>query len=290
MKPPSFEYLVPRTGAEALSTLAQVGERARVLAGGQSLIPLLNFRLAQPEVLVDINRVSELDYIRAWDGGLALGALTRQSTLESSADVRQRYQLLAEASHLIGHLPIRHRGTLGGNLAHADPASELPAVMMALDAQLSLSSQNDRRVLDARHFFTGVFETALKPGELLTEVLLPELPPRTGGAFVEVARRSGDFALVGVAALLTLNHLGRCERARIAMCGVGPRPVRAEQAEEALLGELPSGEVLTEAGRRAAEATDPPSDIHASSAFRRKLARYTVGQAIELAAERARGA
>jgi CO/xanthine dehydrogenase FAD-binding subunit len=290
MKPPSFEYLVPRTGAEALSTLAQVGERARVLAGGQSLIPLLNFRLAQPEVLVDINRVAELDYVRAWDGGLAIGALTRQSTLESSADVRQRYQLLAEASHLIGHLPIRHRGTLGGNLAHADPASELPAVMLALDAQLSVASQADRRIIQAQDFFTGVFETALGPGELLLEVLLPGLPARTGGAFVEIARRSGDFALVGVAAVLTLNDLGRCERARVALCGVGPRPVRAEQAEEVLLGELPSGHVADEAARRAAEATDPPSDIHASAAFRRKLARYTVSQAIELAAERARGA
>jgi CO/xanthine dehydrogenase FAD-binding subunit len=290
MKPPSFEYLVPRTGDEALSTLAQVGEGARVLAGGQSLIPLLNFRLAQPEVLVDINRISELDYIRAWDGGLAIGALTRQAVLESSTEIRARFPLLAEASHLIGHLPIRHRGTLGGNLAHADPASELPAVMLALDAQLSLASQTDRRILHARDFFIGVFETALRPGELLTEVLVPGLPARSGSAFVEIARRSGDFALVGVAAVLTLNHLGRCERARIALCGVGPTPVRAEAAEEVLLGEMARNTVLEEAARRAAEATDPPSDLHASAAFRRKLARYAVRQAIELAAERGGGA
>jgi CO/xanthine dehydrogenase FAD-binding subunit len=290
MKPPSFEYLVPRTGDEALSTLAQVGEGARVLAGGQSLIPLLNFRLAQPEVLVDINRISELDYIRAWDGGLAIGALTRQAVLESSTEIRARFPLLAEASPLIGHLPIRHRGTLGGNLAHADPASELPAVMLALDAQLSLASQTDRRILHARDFFIGVFETALRPGELLTEVLVPGLPARSGSAFVEIARRSGDFALVGVAAVLTLNHLGRCERARIALCGVGPTPVRAEAAEEVLLGEMARNTVLEEAARRAAEATDPPSDLHASAAFRRKLARYAVRQAIELAAERGGGA
>jgi aerobic carbon-monoxide dehydrogenase medium subunit len=290
MKPPNFEYLVPSTEAEALTTLAQLGDRGRVLAGGQSLIPLLNFRLAQPEVLVDINRLSELDYVRNWNGGLAVGALTRQYVLESSPEIRARYPVLVETSHLIGHLPIRHRGTLGGNLAHADPASELPALMVALDARLSLASQTDRRILLAQEFFTGIFQTALRPGELLTEVLLPGLPPRTGGAFVEIARRSGDYALVGVAAVISLNDVGRCERARVALCGVGPRPVRAEAAEEVLLGEVAKSDSVVEAARRAAEATDPPSDVHASAVFRRKLARYTVRQAIELAAERAGGA
>jgi aerobic carbon-monoxide dehydrogenase medium subunit len=290
MKPPNFEYLVARTQSEACAMLAEHGDRAKVLAGGQSLIPLLNFRLAQPELVVDINRLSELDYVRDWDGGLAVGALTRQHVIESLPVVRQRCPVLAEACHLIGHLPIRHRGTVGGNLAHADPASELPALMLALDAELSLAGQSGRRTLGAEQFFTGALQTALQPGELLTEVRIPGLPPRTGGAFVEIARRSGDYALVGVAAIVTLNQVGRCQRARVALCGVGPTPMRVQAAEQVLLGEVASGEVLAEAARRAADATDPPTDIHASAAFRRKLAQYTARQAIELAAQRAGGA
>ena len=289
MKPANFEYLVPRTQEEALAALSQHGDRAKVLAGGQSLIPLLNFRLAQPELLVDINRLSQLDYVHDWDGGLALGALTRQHVVESLPAVRDRCPVLAETCHLIGHLPIRHRGTIGGNLAHGDPASELPALMLALDAELSLQSRNDRRVLNAEQFFTGALQTALQPGELLTEVRIPGLPPRTGAAFIEVARRAGDYAVVGVAAVITLNDVGRCQRARVALCGVGPTPMRAQEAEQLLLGEVASGEVLAEAARRAADASDPPSDIHASAAFRRKLAAYTARQAIDLAAQRAGG-
>ena len=290
MKPPKFGYLAPRSEDEALATLAQHGDGATVLAGGQSLIPLLNFRLAQPGLLVDINRVVELDYVREWDGGLALGALTRQYVVESLPLVRARLPVLAEAAHLIGHLPIRHRGTIGGNLAHADPASELPALMLALDAELRVASQTARRSLSADQFFIGPLQTSLRPGELLVEVRLPGLQPRTGAAFFEVARRGGDYALVGVAAVITLNDVGRCQRARVAMCGVGPKPMRVADAEEVLRGEVPRGEVLVEAARRAADATDPITDIHASAAFRRKLARYSVRQAIELAALRAGGA
>jgi CO/xanthine dehydrogenase FAD-binding subunit len=292
MKPSNFEYLAPRSQDEALATLAQRGDRAKVLAGGQSLVPLLNFRLAVPELVVDINRVSQLDYVREWDGGggLALGALTRQYVVECSPLVRTRCPVLAEACHLIGHLPIRHRGTIGGNLAHADPASELPALMLALDADLSLASQNATRTLAADKFFTGPLQTALQPSELLVEIRVPGLPPRTGTAFVEVARRSGDYALVGVAAIITLNDVGRCERARLALCGVAPVPMRAPEAEQVLLGEVASSEVVTEAAGRAADRTDPAGDIHASAAFRRKLARHTVRQAIELAAQRAGGA
>jgi len=290
MKPPKFEYLAPHSEDEALATLAQHGDRAKVLAGGQSLIPLLNFRLAQPELVLDINHLSGLDYAREWDGGLALGALTRQYVVESLPLVRARFPVLAEACHLIGHLPIRHRGTIGGNLAHADPASELPALMLALDTELGVASENARRSLPADQFFTGPLQTALQPGELLMEIRVPGLPPRTGGAFVEVARRSGDYALIGVAAVITLNDVGRCQRARVALRGAGPKSMRASGAEEVLLGEVPSGEVLTEAARRAADSTDPPTDIHASAAFRRKLARYTVRQAIELATQRAGGA
>jgi CO/xanthine dehydrogenase FAD-binding subunit len=290
MKPSRFEYLVPRSEEEALGALAEHGDRAKVLAGGQSLIPLMNFRLARPEVVVDINRLAGLAYVRAADGAMTIGALTRQHALERDETVRARIPMLAEACHLIGHLPIRHRGTIGGNLAHADPASELPAAMVALDAELTAASRRGRRTIGAGQFFTAPLTTALRPDELLVEIRLPALPPRTGGAFVEMSRRAGDYALVGVAALITLDQSGRCARVRLALCGVGPTPVRATAAEQALTGERPEGAALDEAARRAAEATDPPSDIHASTAFRRKLAGHFAREAIALAARRAGGA
>jgi carbon-monoxide dehydrogenase medium subunit len=289
MKPPPFEYVAPRKTEEAVALLAQHGDRAKVLAGGQSLVPLLNFRLARPEVLVDVNRVAELAYVRPSDGGLAIGAMTRQHALERSDVVRARLPIVAEACRLIGHLPIRHRGTVGGSLAHADPASELPAVMVALEAELTASGKSGRRTLSAEQFFTGIFTTALAPDELLTEVRVAALPPRTGGAFLEIARRAGDFALVGAAALVTVDDAGRVTRARVALCGAGPTPIRAREAERVLVGERPEGRVLDEAAEAAARGTDPPSDIHASAAFRRKLARHVGRQAIELAARRAGG-
>jgi CO/xanthine dehydrogenase FAD-binding subunit len=289
MKPPPFEYVAPRKTDEAVALLSQHGDRAKVLAGGQSLVPLLNFRLARPEVLVDVNRVAELAYVRPVDGGLAIGALTRQHALERADLVRSRLPIVAEACRLIGHLPIRHRGTLGGSLAHADPASELPAVMVALEAEVTASRKGERRAVAAEDFFTGIFTTALAADELLTEVRAPGLPPRTGGAFLEIARRAGDFALVGVAALVTLDDGGRVTRARLALCGAGPTPIRAREAERVLVGERPDGRVLDDAVERMVAATDPPGDIHASAAFRKKLARHVGRQAIELAARRAGG-
>jgi aerobic carbon-monoxide dehydrogenase medium subunit len=289
MKPPPFEYAAPRKTEEAVALLAQHGDRAKVLAGGQSLLPLLNFRLARPEVLIDVNRVAELAYVRPLESGVALGALTRQDALERADVVRSRLPIVAEACRMIGHLPIRHRGTVGGSLAHADPAAELPAVMMALDAEMTASRQGGRRTLPADQFFTGIFTTALEPDELLTEVRLPGLPPRTGSAFVEIARRAGDFALVGVAALVTVDDGGRATRARIALCGAGPTPIRAREAERVLVGARPDARALDEAADTLAAATDPPSDIHASAAFRRKLARHVGRQAIELAVRRAGG-
>jgi CO/xanthine dehydrogenase FAD-binding subunit len=290
MKPARFEYVAPQEPDEVLVVLDQHGDRARILAGGQSLIPLMNFRLARPEMLVDINRVSELAYVRPSDSGVAIGALTRQHALERSELVRTRVPILVEACRLIGHLPVRHRGTVGGNLAHADPASELPAAMTALEAEFVLASQHGRRALAAAAFFTGIFSTALRPGELLSEVRVPALPPRTGGAFLEIARRAGDYALVGVAALITLDDASRVTRARLGLCGAGPTPIRARDAERVLSGERPEGAVLSEAAERAATLTDPPSDIHASAVFRKKLARHVARQAIELAAQRAGGA
>jgi len=287
MKPPRFEYFAPRALDEALTLLAGHGDQAKLLAGGQSLIPLLNFRLAHPEALIDINRIPELAGIRADDGGVAMGALTRQHAVERSEAVRTRVPIVAEACRLIGHLPIRHRGTIGGNLAHADPASELPAVMLALEAQLTVASTKGTRTLPADRFFVGPLSTALQTGEMLTEIRVPGLPARTGGAFVEMARRAGDFALVGVAALITLDGSGRCRRARVALCGVGPTPIRAGAAEDALVGQAPAGAALDEAAARAAAATSPPSDLHGSADFRRKLARHFARLAIATATERA---
>ncbi len=287
MKPPRFEYLAPRALDEALGALAMHGDRAKILAGGQSLIPLLNFRLAHPDVVVDINRVGELAYVREADGDVAIGALTRQHAVERSDVVRSRVPLLAEACRFIGHAPIRHRGTVGGNLAHADPASELPAVMVALEAQLTLARAGAARTLPADRFFVGPLATAVAPGELLIDIRVPRASPRTGSAFVEMARRAGDFALVGVAAVIALDGAGRCEWARVALCGVGGTPIRARTAEEALMGQSPAGAALDEAANRAAAATSPPSDVHASAAFRRKLARHFTREAIRIAAERA---
>jgi CO/xanthine dehydrogenase FAD-binding subunit len=290
MKPPSFRYLAPRSVDEATEQLGQYGDEAKVLAGGQSLVPLMNLRLAAPGVLVDVNRIAELAYVRSWDGGVAIGALTRQHAAEHSEELRSRLPIVAEACHLIGHAPIRHRGTIGGNLAHADPASELPAVMLALGAELDLASRQGTRTVPADQFFADTLTTALRPDELLAEVRAPGLPPRTGAAFVEIARRHGDYALVGVAALITLDEAGRCQRARLALCGAGPTSFRAREVEQALVGEQPSGAALDEAAERAAAATDPPSDVHASAGFRRKLARVVTRQAIELATRRAGGA
>ena len=289
MKPPRFDYLAPRTLDEALAHLHHHGDQAKILAGGQSLIPMLNFRLAHPGVVVDVNRLTDLAYVRQHDGGVAVGALTRQHAVERSELVRARVPVVAEACRLIGHAPIRHRGTFGGNLAHADPASELPAVMVALEAEMAVASRAGSRVIPAGQFFIGPLTTALRPGEMLTEIRIPAAPPRTGGAFVEMARRAGDFALVGVAALVTLDGAGRCVRARIALCGVGPTAVRARAAEDVLTGQEPTAAVLDEAADRAAAATSPPSDVHGSAEFRRKLAQHFARQALAAAIQRSGG-
>ena len=289
MKPPRFDYLAPRTLDEALAHLHHHGDQAKILAGGQSLIPMLNFRLAHPGVVVDVNRLTDLAYVRQHDGGVAVGALTRQHAVERSDLVRARVPVVAEACRFIGHAPIRHRGTFGGNLAHADPASELPAVMVALEAEMAVASRAGNRAVPAGEFFIGPLTSALRPSEMLTEIRIPAAPPRTGGAFVEMARRAGDFALVGVAALVTLDEAGQCARARIALCGVGPTPVRARAAEDALVGQAPTTAVLDEAADRAAAATSPPSDVHGSAEFRRKLARHFARQALAAAIQRSGG-
>jgi carbon-monoxide dehydrogenase medium subunit len=280
VKPATFTYLAPNTLEEAISLLAQHAPEGKPLAGGQSLIPMMNFRLAQPRYLIDLNRIPELSYIREADGTLAIGAMTRQFEAERSELVGRTIPLLTEALRLTGHPTIRHRGTIGGALAHADPAAELPAVALALDAELVARGPAGTRTIPAREFFLGPLSTALAPDELLVEVRIPRLPPGTGWVFLELSRRHGDFAIVGVAAVLTLAPDGRIGQASLALCGAGPKPVRAARAEAALAGSEPSEERFREAGEIAAQEIDPDSDLHASADYRRRVAAVLVRQAL----------
>ena len=289
MKPPRFDYVLPRGLEEALSVLAQHGEQAKVLAGGQSLVPLLNFRLVRPAYLVDLNDVAGLDGIRVADGWLCIGATTRQRAVETSALVRERCPLLAEAMPQIGHTQIRNRGTIGGSLAHGDPAAELPAVVAALGGELVLQSARGRRVLTPEQFFVGYLTTAVAPDELLVEVRLPVTPPRTGSAFLEVSRRHGDFALVGVAVTLTVDEAGVCTAGAIALTGVGPTPVVAREAARALVGVRPVPAAFEEAGHRVAAGVTPDGDLHASSEYRQHLAGVLTRRALARAAEHTGG-
>jgi len=288
MKPAPFAYHRPATLDEALALLAEHGGEAKPLAGGQSLIPAMNFRLARPAVLVDLNRVAELGYVRAGRDGLQIGAMTRQRAVERSEAVRSAAPLLAEAMPFIAHPQIRNRGTVGGSLAHADPAAELPAVMLALEARFRARGPQGERWIPAGEFFTGILETALGPDELLLEVVVPKSPARTGYAFAELARRRGDYALVGVAARVTLDRRGRCQAARITLFSVGDGPVLATAAAAMLDGQEPSPEAMRAAADAAAQRDiDPPSDIHASAAYRRRLAAVLTRRALQRAVERA---
>ena len=289
MKPAPFLYEAVRSVAEALASLARHGTDAKPLAGGQSLIPAMNFRLAKPAALIDLNPVTELAYARDDGGTLRLGAMTRQAVVERDADVRRLAPLLAEALPHVAHAQIRNRGTVGGTVAHADPAAEIPAVFVALNARFVLRGPGGTRELPAERFFTGLFATALQPGELLVEIVVPPAAPRTGTAFLEVARRHGDYALAGVAAAITLDERGRVGAARIALLGVGEGPVLAARAAKALTGETPSPKAIAEAAEAAgAKDIDPPGDLHASAAYRRQLATVLTRRALTAAIERAR--
>jgi carbon-monoxide dehydrogenase medium subunit len=287
VKPPRFEYLRPETLGEAVSLLAARPD-AKPLAGGQSLIPAMNFRLAAPAALVDLARLEELRGVRAQGDGLRIGALTTHRELEHNPLIAGHAPLLAQAVPHIAHPQIRSRGTLGGSLAHADPAAELPAVMLALGALLELTGPSGTRQVAADDFFLGLFLTALAPGELITAVTLPGRPPRSGDGFQEFARRHGDYALAGVTLRLALDGAGAVHTVRIALFGVGDGPVRAGQAEQALRGRAPDPAARAEAAAIAAEADcDPPSDIHASAAYRRQLVRVLTRRALEAALTRA---
>jgi CO/xanthine dehydrogenase FAD-binding subunit len=287
MKPAAFDYLAPTSLGEALAMLAELGEGAKPLAGGQSLVPLMNFRLVRPQHVVDLNGLGELAGIREDDGHLVIGAMTRQRAVETSALVAERCPLLAEAMPHVGHVQIRNRGTIGGSLAHADPAAELPAVVAALDGELVVQSTRGRRAVKAEQFFVGYLTTAARPGELLVEVRLPKSPPRTGSAFMEISRRHGDFALVGVAATVTVDDAGVCTASAIALTGVGPTPVAAREAARGLIGVKPAADVFEAVGRRISDSVEPDSDLHASSDYRKHVAGVLTRRALAQAAERA---
>jgi aerobic carbon-monoxide dehydrogenase medium subunit len=286
MKLPEFSYEAPATVAEVTALLAEHQDEASLLAGGQSLIPLLALRLARPAVLVDINGLDELSGVSVTDGQVTVGAMTREYVAEESETVAATLPLLASALPLIGHEAIRSRGTLGGSMAHADPAAELPAVARALDAEFVVRSQSGERVIPAAEWFEGYLTTARRPDEILVEVRFPVAEPGAGVAFLEIARRHGDFAMVGLATSLTLTD-GTITHARLAFSGVADVPVRATVAESVLVGQQPSAELFAEAARLAAEPLDPPADLHGSSDYRKKVAAALVRRGLRAAADNA---
>lgn len=280
MKPPRFEYFAPASLEEALVLRSEHAEDCAVLAGGQSLMPLLNLRMAFPGALIDLGLVGELAGIDEFDGGVAIGAMTRQRSAERATLVHERLPLVLKALAKVGHPAIRNRGTVGGSLAHADPAAELPAVALALDAQFVARSSRGERTIEASEFFVGFLTTALAPDELLVKVRLPGLPAGHGAAFVELARRHGDFAIAGVAAAVALDASGTIADVRLALIGVGATPVRARAAEALLRGATPEDAVFAEAAERAKGELDPGSDAHASATYRRRVAGVLVQRAL----------
>jgi aerobic carbon-monoxide dehydrogenase medium subunit len=287
MKPPRFAYHDPATRSEALALLDSYEDEAKLLAGGQSLVPLLNMRLAQPTHLVDINRLPDLAYIREEDGYLAIGALTRHRDIERSPLVRRCCPLLAQAILFVGHAPIRSRGTMGGSLAHADPAAELPTVLQALGGHVRVESRAGSRNIPAEELFTGPLQTSLTSKELLIEARFPIVPPRTGTAFSEVSRRHGDFALVGVAAQLSLRENGTISAAHLALMGVAETPIRVQQAEAMLLDQPPAEALFNAVAEQVCSDLDPAADLHASAQYRRRVAGVLISRALQTAAAQA---
>jgi CO/xanthine dehydrogenase FAD-binding subunit len=288
MKPAPFEYYAPDSIEEALSLLRDHGDDAKLLAGGQSLVPAMNFRVVQPSVLIDLNRIREMDYVRQDDGCLRIGAMTRERTLEFDPRVGDGFPLLREAMPHVAHPQIRNRGTLGGSLANADPAAELPVVMLALDARLKIQNREGERWVDAPHFFSGMFTTALEAGDLLVEIELPTHPERTGWAFLEVAPRTGDYALMGIASRVTVDEAGKCTAAKLVFLNAGDGPVVAHESAARLHGETLTEQLVEETAILASQKEiNPFGNIHASPDFQRHLASILTKRALNLAFQRA---
>ena len=282
MKPAKFDYHAPTSLDDAVALLQRYGGDAKILAGGQSLMPLLNFRLSRPAALVDLNRIASLAYIREENGQVRLGAMTRQRTIEFSPVVARRLPLLSEATKWVGHLPIRTRGTIGGSIAHADPSAEYPAVLTALEGEVVASGPNGERVVKAKDLFLTYLTTSLESDEVLSEIRLPVMPMGAGFALEEFARRHGDFAIVAIAALVVPDAT-RCKQARLATAGAGPVPLRLRAAEEILERDGVTDAAIDAAARRAAELVSPDSDIHASADYRRHLTMVLTRRALKRA-------
>ena len=282
MKPAKFDYHAPTSLDDAVALLQRYGGDAKILAGGQSLMPLLNFRLSRPAALVDLNRIASLAYIREENGQVRLGAMTRQRTIEFSPVVARRLPLLSEATKWVGHLPIRTRGTIGGSIAHADPSAEYPAVLTALEGEVVASGPKGERVVKAKDLFLTYLTTSLESDEVLSEIRLPVMPMGAGFALEEFARRHGDFAIVAIAALVVPDAT-RCKQARLATAGAGPVPLRLRAAEEILERDGVTDVAIDAAARRAAELVSPDSDIHASADYRRHLTMVLTRRALKRA-------
>lgn len=287
MKPAPFEYHVPDSIEQALELKSQKADDARILAGGQSLVPAMNFRIVQPGVLIDLNRLAELSYIREEGQTIRIGAMARERHLEFDPSIAKYIPLLTEATPFIAHPQIRNRGTIGGSIVNADPAAELPVLMLALNARLKAKNISSERWINAQEFFVGMFTTALEPDEILVEIELPFMPPHTGWSFMEVAPRAGDYALMGVAALVTLED-GKCKRAKLVYLNAGDGPVDAKAAANVLQGETLNDTLIESAASLASEnEINPFGNIHTSPDFQRHLANVLTKKALKQALQRA---
>src|SRR5213592_777690 len=288
MIPPQFAYFAPTTLHEALTLLHQYGSEAKLLSGGQSLIPLMKLRLAAPAYLIDINRIPGLDFLQERHGFLCIGALTREADLEHSELVRTHYPIVRDTARVIGDPLVRNRATIGGNLAHGDPANDHPATMLALEAEIVVVGSQGERKIPVTSFFTDLFTTALSSGEILTEIRIPIPPPGSGGAYFKLERKVGDFATAGVAAQLTVGKDDVCERAGIGVTNVGLTPVKARRAEEALRGKKIDGESIKRVAQLAAQESEPTADLRGSQEYKRDLVRVLAIRALDRALERSR--
>jgi len=289
MIPAPFDYHAPGSLAEAIGLLQQHGEDAKVLSGGQSLLPLLKLRLASAAHLVDIGRIPGLEYIKEEAGYLKIGGRTRESALERSDVIKAKYPILHDTALVIADPLVRNRATVGGNLAHADPANDHPATMLALGAEVVAAGAGGERVIPITQFFTGIFSTALRPGEILVEIRIPAPPPRSGGAYVKLERKVGDFATAAAAAQLTIGADGKVARAGIALTSAGPTPIKATAAEQFLLGKLPDGAAIAQASKLASDAASPSADRRGSVEYKREMARVLTARALTRAVARAGG-
>jgi carbon-monoxide dehydrogenase medium subunit len=287
MIPPSFEYLRPKTIPEAIAFLQRYGDDAKILSGGQSLIPMMKLRLARPGYLVDINRIAGLSHTKEEDGFLKIGGLTREAELEASPVVRAKYPIIIDTAHVIADPQVRNLATVAGNLAHGDPANDHPATMLVLGAQIVATGPKGERVIAVEDFFLSLFSTALQYDEILTEIRIPIPPPRSGGAYFKLERKVGDFATAAVAAQLTLDGNGVCQKVGIGLTNVGPTPIKARKGEDFLRGKKLDGSTIAQTAQLAADESEPSADLRGPVEYKKSLVKELTKRALTRAVERA---